>query len=72
MNVPVNTLPTPERIEADAAAVGYSMTEICKQASVDYSGWWRWKTGRADIKMTTVQRLLDAIEAAKPENGGAA
>ncbi len=69
MNETPNTLPTPESIEAGAAAVGYSMTELCKMAAVHYSGWWRWKTGKASPSLDTVQRLLDAIQAAKPKEG---
>ncbi len=57
----MNRLPTPDDIELAAASAGLRIAEICSRADVSQATWYRWRKGESDIKVTTLQRLIDAI-----------
>lgn len=54
------------KAEERATAARLTMAEVCTQAGVAYSSWWRWKKrGAASIKgFRKLEAVLDSHEAA--------
>lgn len=61
-NMPMETLPTPESIEARAKAAGITMAAVCRAADMPYTTFWRWKNASVSPSLGVVQRLLDATK----------
>lgn len=57
-------IPTPDEIEAAATAKGLSIAAMCRRADVDASAFHRWRAARNIPNGATLQRMIDAIEAA--------
>jgi predicted transcriptional regulator len=59
-------IPTPEQIAAAAKDKGLSIAAMCRRADIDATAFYRWQKGTHVPNVATVQKMLDAIEAAKP------
>ena len=57
-------MPTPADIEAAAEAKSLSIAAVCRRADIDPTAFQHWKAGKRMPNLGTVQKMIDAIEAA--------
>jgi len=57
-------MPTPDHIEDAAKAKGLSIASVCRRADIDPTAFQHWKAGKRMPNLGTVQKMIDAIEAA--------
>ena len=62
---------TPADIRDRAYKARVSMNQLMKRAGVPNSTFWRWETGRVQIRPSTVDRLVAALEAFEAERNAA-
>ena len=55
-------VPTPEDVENAARSVGLSIAALCREAKVDPSTYFRWRTGHRNMGIETVRRMVQVIE----------
>jgi transcriptional regulator with XRE-family HTH domain len=55
-------IPTPTDIQHRAVDLGINMQEVCRRAKLSPSTFSEWKSGKKNISVRTLQRLLDATE----------
>jgi transcriptional regulator with XRE-family HTH domain len=58
--VMIGDLLTASEIEAEAAAAGLSMAEVCRRAGVAQSTFTRWKSGKTEPTLDVYRKLRDA------------
>ena len=58
---------TPQRLQDWACSCGLRMGDICREADVSYSTWWRWKNGRSGMGTAVYIRLVDALKTLRDE-----
>lgn len=56
-------IPTPLDIEFLALKAGKKMGQVCQEAGVAHNTYCRWKHGKTAINVSTLQKLLDALQA---------
>ena len=67
MKATLNHLVTPCGLKDWADACGLKMNDICREAGVARSTWWRWKTGRVGMTIAVYTKLVDALKALRDE-----
>ena len=55
-------IPTPGDIEGRAGALGVSMRRVLLAANVYPAQWHDWKNGKTAPLISTVQKLIDALD----------
>jgi hypothetical protein len=58
---------TPNGLEDWAKSCGLRMNEVCREAGVARSTWWRWKNGKSGMTMTIYTKLVNALKALRDE-----
>lgn len=56
---------TIQKIEADAAKQGVTMTDVCRKAGVNYATWWRWTRSKFEPRQASVTRIIEALNKIK-------
>ena len=67
MKATLNHLVTPCGLEDWARACGLKMNQICVEAGVARSTWWRWKRGKTGMTIAVYTKLVDALKALRDE-----
>lgn len=62
---------TPAEIRARAYEARVPIDHLTKRAGMPNSTFWRWETGRVQIRPSTVDRLVAALEAFEAERNAA-
>jgi transcriptional regulator with XRE-family HTH domain len=60
-------LVTPQRLQDWAHSCGLRMNDICREAGIARSTWWRWKTERNGMTLAVYIRLVDALKTLRDE-----
>ena len=58
----MHMLPTPDGVEADAKAAGLSLAQLCRNAGIAQTTFWRWRAGTTEPTLDVVRRLLRAVD----------
>lgn len=53
---------TAEDIQSAATAAGLSISAMCREAGIDPSTFWRWKSNKHTPHMDNIRRMCEAIE----------
>ena len=56
-------IPTPTEIEDEARKQGLSMREVVRRAGLTTPTFWEWKRGKQSITLSSLLKLLAALEA---------
>jgi len=56
-------MPTPAAIEDAARARRISIASVCRRADIDPTAFQKWKAGKGSPNLSTIQKMIDAIEA---------
>jgi DNA-binding phage protein len=51
--------------ESDAKAAGFKTAEVCKEAGLARTTFWRWKNKKAKPNLETVSKFQEALERLK-------
>ena len=57
--------------EFRAACAPLKPQHVCEAAGVDWSTYWRWERGDTDMRLSTIERLNNAIPVAKQQRAAA-